>query len=196
MHSRRFTTFLFGAFIVAGILMDFAVIQNFRSVDRFLVAPDPIAAAQIKAMGGKGEARTFLRHEVGELNRFLFEQWERAELVLGVLLVLAIIFGHGDAPRIALFMTLGMLLVVVLDRFWLTPEITRLGRLLDYPDVPGADPALFWRYHGIYSGLELAKLAMGLIGVITLLVRHTDRHKFVREHQKISRDAAPRAIEL
>jgi hypothetical protein len=192
MHSRRFVTFLFGAWIAASLLMDFAVIQNFRSVDRFLSAPDPLAAQQMQTMGGKTEARTFLRHEVGELNRFLFEQWERVQLVLGVALLLAIVFGHGDAPRTALFMTLAMLVVVLLDRFWLTPEITRLGRLLDYPNTPGADSGAFWRLHGIYSGLELLKLALGLIGAATLLVRHTDRNKFVREHEKTMRETAPR----
>jgi hypothetical protein len=87
-----------------------------------------------------------------------------------------------------------MLVVVILDRFLLTPEITRLGRLLDYPDMPGADAGLFWKYHGIYSALELLKLAMGVAGVVTLLVRHTDRQKFVREHVNLTRDSRSRTI--
>jgi hypothetical protein len=192
MHSRRLATFLLGAWIGASLLMDFAAVQNFRAVDRFLGAPDPIAAEQMKAMGGKADARAFLRHEVGDLNRFLFEQWERVQLVLGLCLLAAIVFGHGDAPRVALFITVAMLVVVLLDRFWLTPEIARLGPLLDYPETPGADPGFFWRLHGIYSGLELLKLALGLLGAATLLIRHTDRKKFVRDHERTMREPAAR----
>ena len=77
------------------------------------------------------------------------------------------------------------LAIVSVARFYLTPEITRLGRLpID---------AHFWMLHGISSGLELFKLALGLIAAGTLLVRHNDRKRFVREHEKTTRLATPAA---
>jgi hypothetical protein len=108
------------------------------------------------------------------------------------------IFGHGDPPRISLLLSVLMLCIVAVDRFALTGQITQLGRLLDYPGSPGADAGLFWKLHGIYSGLELLKLALGIGVAGTLVIRHTDRTKFVREHAKAARQrsgtTAPSAL--
>jgi hypothetical protein len=184
MHSRRLASLLIGAWLAASIFMDFAAIQNFRSVDRFLSAPGALAAEQIKAVGGRAEARLFLRAGASETNRYLFEQWEYAQLIIGVILLAVFVYGHGDAPRVAIVLTILMLCIAAADRLLLTPEITRLGRLLDYASVPGGDPALFWRLHGIYSSLELVKLALGLGIAGVLVVRHIDRSRFVREHAR------------
>ena len=186
MHSRRLASLLIGAWLAASIFMDFAAIQNFRSVDRFLGAPGPFAAERIKSLGGRSEARVFLRAEVAEVNRFFFEQWEYSELALGTLLLMVLIFGHGDAPRLAMLLAVLMLCIVAADRFFLTGEITRLGRMLDYPNTPGSDANAFWRLHGIYSGMELLKLALGLGVAGTLVIRHTDRTRFAREHTRSS----------
>jgi hypothetical protein len=64
--------------------------------------------------------------------------------------------------------------------------------LLDYPNTPGANPALFWKMHGAYSGLELLKLALGIGVVGSLLIKTTDRKKFAREQARIAR-SHPRA---
>ena len=192
MHSRRFAALLIGAWLAVSAFMDFVAIQNFRSVDRFLDEPSALAAEQIHSMGGKSEARIFLRHHIGEINRYLFEQWEYAQIVLGIVLLMVLIFGHGEASKAALSLTVLMLGIVAIGRFFLTPEITRLGRLLDYPNTPGANPALFWKMHGAYSGLELLKLALGIGVVGSLLIKTTDRKKFAREQARIAR-SHPRA---
>ena len=186
MHFRRLASLLIGAWLAASIFMDFTAIQNFRSVDRFLNAPGPLAAEQIKSIGGKVPARVFLRSEAAEVNRYFFEQWEYSQLAVGVVLLMVFIFGHGDVPRAALLLAFLMLCIVAADRFLLTGEITRLGRLLDYPNTPGANEAAFWRLHGIYSGLELSKLALGLGVAGLLIIRHKDRTRFVREHAKLT----------
>ncbi len=184
MHSRRLASLLIGAWLAASIFMDFTAIQNFRSVDRFLSAPGPLTAEHIRSIGGREQARVFLRAEAAEANRFFFEQWEYSQLVLGVMLLAVFVFGHGDAPRIAMVLTILMLCIVAADRFLLTGEITRLGRMLDYPGTQGAEPATFWRLHGIYSGMELLKLALGLGIAGLLVIRHKDRTRFVREHAR------------
>jgi hypothetical protein len=187
MHSRRLASLLIGAWLAASIFMDFTAIQNFRSVDRFLSAPGPLGAEQIKAIGGRSEARVFLRAGAAETNRFLFEQWEYTQLALALVLLTVFVFGHGDVPRAALLLAILMMAIVAADRFLLTGEITRLGRLLDFPNTPGADEALFWKLHGVYSGLELLKIALGLGVAGTLVIRHTDRNRFAREHAKMTR---------
>jgi hypothetical protein len=184
MHYRRLASFLIGAWLAASALMDFCVTQNFREVDRFLERADPGAVQQVQALGGRDEARNFLRREAGELNAFLFERWEIAQLVLGALLLGGFLFG-GDAPRAALLLTTGMLAIVAVNRFYLTPEISRLGQL--------PVDAHFWMLHGISSGLELLKLAMGLIAAGTLVLRHTDRKRSVRDHENVPRTASPLA---
>jgi hypothetical protein len=185
MHYRRLASFLMGAWLAAGALLDFCVIQNFRAVDRFLETSGASAATQVHSLGGRAEARTFLRLEVAELNAFLFEQWEIFQFVFGIAIIGVFIFGGGEAPRAALILTILMLGILSVQRFYLTPEITRLGRLpID---------AHFWMLHGISSGLELLKLALGLVAASTLLVRHTDRKRFVKEHEKMTRLATPAA---
>jgi hypothetical protein len=181
MHSRRFASFLIGAWLAASIFMDVVAIQNFRSVDRFLSDPGPLAAADIHMLG-KGEARILLRHQAGEANRFLFEKSEQIQIVLGIAFIGALLFAHMDAPRVPMILGLLMLAILAVDRFYLTPEITRLGRQLDYATAPNGDTAVFWRLHGFYSGLELLKLALGFTAATLLIVRFRDRKFFAREH--------------
>jgi len=60
--------------------------------------------------------------------------------------------------------------------FFLTPEITRLGRAIDFvpPGTSSADRTRFWTLHGAYSGSELVKLGLGLV-LEVLLVRRRNR---------------------
>jgi hypothetical protein len=132
--------------------------QNFRSVDRLLAAPGS-AATQVGKMG-HGEARTFLRYQVSEQNRWYFETWEKIQLALGLAL-LAALWRQGKFPALTLGAIMCALLLV--ERFYLTPEIVRLGRLIDFVPQAASSPerAVFWRFHGAYSGVELLKLALG-----------------------------------
>jgi len=122
-----------------------------------LLAAPASAAAQIEKMG-HDEARIFLRYQVSEQNRWYFENWETIQLALGILLLAATLRQGKLLPIVA-----AMLALLLVERFYLTPEIVRLGRLIDF--VPQAAPpperATFWRFHGAYSGVELVKLALG-----------------------------------
>jgi len=131
--------------------------QNFRSVDRLLAAPGS-AVAQLGKIG-HDQARTFLRYQVSEQNRWYFETWEKIQLLLGIALLAATLRNGKLAVSLAVLMC-ALLLV---ERFYLTPEIVRLGRLIDFVPQPAWSPErnLFWRFHGAYSGAELLKLALG-----------------------------------
>lgn len=177
MHFRRFASLLIGAWLAGCVFMDVMATQNFRSVDR-LLAEGPPARDFVQAIGGHDEARLFLRHHAGEQNRFFFESWERIQIALGVGLFMVLLFG-SDASRTALFCAMAMLLIVLAARFYLTPAITRLGREVDFAarEAFSGERNHFWMLHGIYSGMELAKLGLGLVLAGSLLLRGRQRSK-------------------
>src|SRR2546426_8407192 len=95
MNIRHFACWLVGAWIAGSLFMIMVATQNFRSVDRLLASPGR-AARQVEKMG-HDEARTFLRYQVSEQNRWYFETWEKIQLALG-LAVLATLLRQGRAP--------------------------------------------------------------------------------------------------
>jgi cell division protein FtsW (lipid II flippase) len=82
-----------------------------------------------------------------------------------------LLFGAA-ADRWMLFFTLLMLAFVLMAHFALTPEITRLGRAIDFvpPSTSSSDRGRFWIFHGTYSASELIKLGVGIV-LAVLLVR-------------------------
>ena len=173
------------------ILTDCIAIQNFQSVNRFLADPGLAAIQDIHTLG-PDKTRVLLRHLAGEQNRFYFEQWEWVQLALGTSLLLLLVFGNRP-PKVAILLTLIMLLIVLVQRAGLTPQITRLGRVLDYipPATSSPDRTLFWTLHNAYSAMEIAKLALGFFVAGSLMVRRNpDPAQFVREAEL---DAIPPA---
>jgi hypothetical protein len=168
MHVRRLAAFLLGAWLGGSVFMDMVATANFRSVDRLLAAPPAPVADRIQALSGHDAARVFLRYQASEQNRWYFETWERVQMVLGAVLFLALVFG-GPPNRLTLLVTLLMLAIVLMMHFFLTPEITRLGRSVDF--APTADRSRFWTFHGIYSASELIKLGLGIVLGVRLVLR-------------------------
>jgi hypothetical protein len=156
MKISYLTCWLLGGWIAGSLFMIMVATQNFRSVDRLLASPAG-AAAQIEKMG-RAEARTFLRYQVSEQNRWYFETWEKIQLALGATL-LALTLRQG---RVSLAMAAAMFVLLLAQRFWITPEIVRIGRLIDFaPQAP--ERQSFWMFHNAYSTIELAKLAIGFV---------------------------------
>jgi hypothetical protein len=108
---------------------------------------------------GHDEARTFLRYHVSEQNRWYFETWEKAQLALGA----ALVVGAFRERKILGLVATVMLALLLVERFYLTPEIVRLGRLIDFIPQAASSPErdTFWKFHNAYSGIELTKLALG-----------------------------------
>ncbi len=173
-----------GVWLAGSVLVDLTAVQNFKSVERFLADPGVVAAQDIHTLG-HGETRTLMRHLVAEQNRYYFEQWEWFELGLGLVLLLVLIFGDRP-PKLPILLTVAMLIVVLGQRAVLTPQITRLGRMLDFipPNIESEDRKAFWLLHGIYSGVELLKIALGLAVAGFLITRRKpDKNVFARESE-------------
>lgn len=163
MHSVRLVSFVLGAWLSGGLFMAWVATQNFRGVDRLLGQTNPAARLDVRTLddpanSGPGATRLLLRYQVSEQNRFYFESWEIAQLVLGTLLFFFLLFGTREDKYI-LAGVLVLLVLTALGRFLLTPEITALGRSLDFvpPTAETTERSRFWLMHNIYSGGELAK---------------------------------------
>jgi len=156
--------------------MDTVVIQNFQSVDRLLAKP-AAPAAQLLGKIGSPAARMLLRHQVSEQNRWFFEAWGWTAIALGTALLMVLLFGSTET-KTTVIVALLMLLVAVVQRLALTPEMVALGRAIDWVprDQPSAERSTFWLLHNAYVGLELLNLALGLFLGSKLLFRSRRKH--------------------
>jgi hypothetical protein len=193
IQYRRVAAILLGVCLGAGIFADVAVTQNFQTVDRFLAAPGSIGTSVELNAIGRDRARNILRRNAAEENNFLFENWERAEIVLGIGLLATLFFGERPQKGM-LVAALSMWLIVAVQHFFLSPNVAEMGRkMADVPD----DAALvkkFWIFHGIYSGSEILKLLVGFgLGVRLSLRRRADPDLFAKEYEAKQRlaGAAP-----
>ena len=184
IQYRRVGALLLGVWLGAGVFADVAVTQNFATVDRFLAAPGNILSATELTKIGRNRERVLLRRNAGEENNFIFENWERAEFFIGAALLFVLAFG-GRPDKLMLGLTAAMLIIVAVQHFYLTPEVTDLGRRI--ADLPAKHPlnATFWMFHGIYSGVEILKLLIGLGLALRISLRpQTDTNHFAKKYEK------------
>jgi hypothetical protein len=163
MHYRRIASFLLGLWLGGGLLMAAIAIESFRSVDRLIAAPGPVAAIQVHALG-PGGARALLRDQATEQNRLYFEAWEHLQLILGFGFFSFLLFGSSEG-KVSLLLSLAMFLIVVAQRFLMTPELSGLDRAFGF--VPAGALSVehnrFWMWHSVYIGAEILKWGLGLL---------------------------------
>jgi hypothetical protein len=181
IQYRRIAALLLGIWLGAGIFADIAVLQNFRTVDRFLSDPGTVKTATDLHKIGRPLERELLRRNAAEENNYLFENWEWTELFLGVGLLATLFFGERP-NKLMMSAALTMWVIVMVQRFGLTPQVTELGRRI--ADLPAGDPLnrTFWTFHGLYSGAEVLKLGVGMALAARLSVRgRPDPNQFAKE---------------
>ena len=169
MHLRRFLCFLLGIWLVGGLLVAWFATENLSLADELATHPNPTAAAQLRTISA-GTLRTVMRFQAAEENRRYFKFWEYAQLGLGAFFFAFVLFGTQE-NKLFMAMILAMLFIVFLQRVFLTPELTSLGRELDFvrDGVASAERNRFWVLHGGYSMAELIKLGIGFFVTIHLL---------------------------
>jgi len=155
--------------------------ESFSSVDRLLARPHPVATVQFKALG-RAEARLLLRYQVSEQNRWYFETWEAAQIVIGALFFFFLLFATRE-NQFALLLMLLMIAMVMAQRFLLTPRMISLGRMIDFapPNALPGEHAQFWVLHSWYWGMELVKWALGLVLAARLISRRGGRSGNARQ---------------
>ena len=175
MHRHRIAAFLSGCLIVGSLFMIFVATQNFQTVDRVLATPAPEASEMFQTLG-PDNSRLLLRYLAGEENRLFFVSWELAQIALGVLLTAILLSGmRSGLPagrnRLLAGLAGGMVIVALFQHFRVTPEMIALGREIEFGAGAGS-PAYtqFWRLHGLYGVLEVAKLALVMVVAAFLLL--------------------------
>jgi hypothetical protein len=162
MHARRLACFLLGLWLAGGLFMAWVATQSFHEVDRLLSHTDPVATFHYQPLGE--DARPLMRFQASELNRFLFHNWENVQLALGVaLLVFMLFWSHEN--KLVLAGILLLLLLTVAQRFVLSPEITLLGRVIDFAPATSNQPQRnqFWIAHTAYAAVEVTKWVLALL---------------------------------
>lgn len=177
MHTRRLATLILGLWIGLTLAMFVVATQNFSGVERLLAAPASEAGMSIQTLG-RGTAHALLRYQVSELNRFYFEWFSIAQIVLSILLGIALLLST-NGNKLILGLALALTIIVIFEKVWMVPEITFLGRTIDFvpKDVDSPARSRFWSFHIAYSVLEVIKMGM-LAGIgVKLLIRSTVHRK-------------------
>ena len=182
IQYRRVAAILLGIWLGAGIFADVAVTQNFQTVDRFLADPGSTGTSVELNRMGRAPARAMLRRNAGEENNFLFENRERAELMLGVVLLATLFFGERP-QKVMLAAGLAMWVLVLVQHFLLSPQVAEMGRSMADHAEDAALSRKFRIFHGIYSGSEILKLLVGLgLAVRLSMRRKADPDYFAKEY--------------
>jgi len=171
--------------LAGGFLMAWITSQDFNSADR-LFDEDPAVMLMLKTIGPTA-GRAVLRHQVAEQNRELYETWEYVQLFTGLFFFFFLLLGTREG-KVALGLALLLLLLVVAQRFVITPELNYLGRPLDFAikGGPAPDRARFMLVRGAYIAVEVLKGAAGLVLATVLVFRKSRRASSGYTRQEIN----------
>lgn len=146
--------------------------HSFTSVSSVMNGTNPVFAVQTRPLG-RVNTRMALRYEIAEQNRYLFENWEYIQLVLGTFFFSYLLFGTLEG-KFSLALALILLVLTAIERFGLSPILGSMGKSLDYlpADVATGERARFWLIHSAYVGCEAFKLGVGIVLLTLVLRRH------------------------
>ena len=159
-----------GAWLMGTLFLWVIASQNFREVDKVLDLNHPEISKIVQSIT-YSETRSLLRLLASELNRFYFKLWGGIQVFIGgVIALLLCIYRYGYTDRLGFILVIGMWSLSIILLFWITPELTILGRQLDFsPKNPSSEKfALFWNYHFIYVLTDFLKFAIGLWSITRL----------------------------
>jgi hypothetical protein len=169
MHYRRIVCFLLGVWLGGGLLMAWFGARGFGTVDTILTQANPAFVSQTKPLG-PAVTRLTLRYVLAEQNRWLFRNWENMQLALGTVFFCYLLFGTLEG-KVSLGVMLAMILLTLLQRVLISPEIGVTARIMEYApgDLAAQERARFWLLHNAYLGVEALKFGFGLIlGIIVM----------------------------
>lgn len=162
---------ILGVWLGWTLFMWFLAGRNFRTVERVLASSNPQVTEASRLLAPE-QARELLRHVASEINRTIFRAYGWAQVVLGALLLLLF---YRQVPRdtFSLVLTGTMLALVLILTLVITPQITSLGRSLDFVPRNPAPPGMqrFWMLHGAFTGLDGVKLLAGLVLLGRLILK-------------------------
>ena len=193
MRNRRIICFLMGTWIGVSAMLALSIYRNFDAVDAALKSPPEQAGRILRALG-PDSARMLLRYTAGIENSEIFDTWEDIQAALGLLI--AVVMFLSPSTRVLSVVPLVMTLLVLFLHLRINPDLTWLGRSLEFTPLAVDSPQReqFWRLHRIYAILESVKCLLGL-GVTAILVMQgsTKVVKRRRRHEPAEGDLSHRA---
>ena len=169
MHYRRIVCLLLGVWLGGGILMAWYGARSFGTVESILAQSNPAFVAQTKPLG-PAATRLVLRYAVAEQNRWLFRNWENMQICMAFVFFCYLLFGTMEG-KFSLTVMLAMLVLTLIQRLWISPELGLAGRTMGYlpGDLAAQERARFWMLHNAYIAVEALKFGFGLIlGMIVM----------------------------
>lgn len=170
--------------------MEWVARENLLGVDRMLAEPDPAATLRIKLLG-RDQASLLLRYQANEQNRYCYEIWETAQVVLAALFFFFLLFGTTEG-KTSLGLALLLMILVLTQRFLLTPEINAMGRLLDFGAGAPGNPARLNVTQYMYTAVEMTKWGLEVILAALLIGRGRLRSSDNRQFAVPGARSAPR----
>ena len=143
--------------------------SSFQTVHRVMNQSSSVFALQTRPLG-QANTRLVLRYQIAEENRFLFQNWEYMQLILGVFFFSYLLFGTLEG-KFSLALALLMVILTGVQRFGISPELGNIGKTLDFvpADIVHAERAKFWLLHSAYLGCEALKYGIGIVLLGTVL---------------------------
>lgn len=156
---------LIAAWVMWTLLMWSAAMTSFRTVERVLSKPDMRFARMIEPLSAPRGAFRFFASQVNAGN---FRAYGRGQIILAVALLI-IIGALLPGDRLSEALVAIMLAITLVLTFSVAPRINDLRPALELnPSSPR--PARFWTLHRAYTGLDIAKLLLGLAVLIRWIV--------------------------
>jgi hypothetical protein len=169
MHYRRIVCFILGMWFGGGLIMAWYGSQSIGAVNDMMNSANPALLAQTKPMG-PAATRQVLRYVVAEQNRWMFRSWEILQIILGLLFFSYLLFGTTEG-KFTLAISLAMVLLTLVQRLGISPELGVVGRSMDYvpTEFVNQEHAKFWLLHNAYLGVDALKYGLGVVlGAIAL----------------------------
>lgn len=177
MSTRRLSMLLIGAWIGISLALLAVSVLNTRNLHLVVESKTPQVAAAVKQLTPE-KAQAVLQHHAAEMTRHLTDLYGYAQIGLAVALGTVLLFAtNGRSWMMALA---GALLVITLvERFFLFPEMDYLGRMLDFerPDGNVAARQRLSSFQMAFGVVEGGKwLLMTVLGA-RLLLGGTERRR-------------------
>ncbi len=143
--------------------MAWVYFENSHTPDHILDSPNPSASVHFQSLG-PAVTRLILQYEANEQNRNLMESWETYQLLLGAFFFFFLLFGTRE-DKFSLLIALIMVILSLVQRLLITPELVSVGRLSDFVPAGGYFPGRpqLPVIQSAHSAVELTKGVVGLL---------------------------------